>query len=342
MLGKRMAKHQSVPCLPLVRFLRNSVPLGVALISIVACASGEPATSQLLQKKERFHEWQVIDVINGQAVRMDDWMRELAQQDVVYLGEEHHNRFHIEAALQVLRGLIEQGRKPTLAMEMFGWDGQLALDRYVSGQEFDKSAFLEQVRWLQNWGGPFADYEPLVQFAKDQQLSLVAMNPPKTLVKMVVKKGLMEAKSDPEMAHWGMRDESIVDDPLYRELIMRQLQQCHGGEDSLYQSMYEASMVRDEGMAKTIVDRLAARRLAGDIAAGPLVSYTGGGHIQYQLPVPKRVMRRARSEVRQRSIYMTSYEKDRASELEEMIRDKIADYVWLTPIGAQGPPRRCR
>ena len=337
-----MPKHQSVRCQPLVRLLRISVSLGLALVTIVACASGEPTSPQLLQKEERFQEWQVIDVRNGRAVRMDAWMRELAQQDVVYLGEEHHNRFHIEAALRVLRGLIEQGRKPTLAMEMFGWDGQPTLDRYVSGQEFDQSAFLEQVRWLQNWGGPFADYEPLVQLAKDQQLSLVAMNPPKSLVKMVVKKGLTEAKSDPEMAQWGMRDESIVDDPLYRELIMHQLQQCHGGGDSLYQSMYEASMVRDEGMAKTIVDRLAALRLAGEIESGPLVSYTGGGHIQYHLPVPKRVMRRAGPEVRQRSIYMTSYEKNRTSDLEEMIRDKIADYVWLTPIGAQGPPRRCR
>jgi uncharacterized iron-regulated protein len=337
-----MSKHQSVRRCLLGRFRRNSVLLGMVLVTIAACVSGEPASSQLIQNEERFHEWQVIGVLSGQVVRMDDLMRELARQDVVYLGEEHQNRFHIEAALQVLKSLIEQGRKPTLAMEMFGWDGQPAIDRYVSGQESDRSIFLEQSRWLQNWGGLFEDYEPLVQFAKDRQLSLVAMNPPKTLVKMVVKKGLVEARSDPEMAQWGMRDESIVDDPLYRERIIRQLQQCHGGGESLYQSMYEASMVRDEGMAKTIVDRLATIRSAEDPTAGPLVSYTGGGHIQYQLPVPKRVIRRAGSHVRQRSIYMTSYEKDRASDLEEMIRDQVADYIWLTPIGAQGPPRRCR
>jgi uncharacterized iron-regulated protein len=227
-------------------------------------------------------------------------------------------------------------------MEMFGWDGQPAIDRYVSGQESDRSVFIEQSRWVQNWGGPFEDYEPLVQFAKDRQLSLVAMNPPKSLVKMVMKKGLAAARSDPEMTQWSMRDESIVDDPLYRERITRQLQQCHGGGESLYQTMYEASMVRDEGMAKTVVDWLATIRSAQDPTAGPLVSYTGGGHIQYQLPVPKRVLRRAGAPVRQRSIYMTSYESDRVSELEDMIRDKIADYIWLTPIGAQGPPRRCR
>ena len=28
-------------------------------------------------------------------------------------------------------------------------------------------------------------------------------------------------------------------------------------------------------------------------------------------------------------------------ELQDMIREKIADYLWLTPLSAQGPPRRC-
>jgi uncharacterized iron-regulated protein len=316
--------------------------LGMGLMSIAACAGGKPASSQVIQSEERFHEWQIIDVLSGREVRMDDLMKDLARQDVVYLGEEHHNRYHIEAALRVSTSLIERGRKPTLTMEMFGWDAQPAIDRYVSGQESDRTVFIEQSRWVQNWGGPFEDYEPLVQFAKDRHLSLVAMNPPKSLVKMVMKKGLAAARSDPEMAQWSMRDESIVDDPLYRERITRQLQQCHAGGESLYQSMYEASMVRDEAMSKTLVDRLATIRSAHDPSAGPLVSYTGGGHIQYQLPVPKRVLRRAEAPVRQRSIYMTSYESDRVSELEDMIRDKIADYIWLTPIGAQGPPRRCR
>jgi len=324
------------------RLRRCSAALGMAFLSIAACVSGDPASSQVIQNEKRFHEWRVIDTVSGQVVRMDDVMRELALQDVVYLGEEHHNRYHIEAALQVLRSLIERGRQPALAMEMFGWDSQQAIDRYVSGQENDRSIFVEQSHWLQNWGGPFEDYEPLVQFVKDRQLPLVALNPPKSLVRMVVKQGLVAARSDPEMAQWGMKDESIVDDPLYRERIIRQLQQCHGGGEGLYQSMYEASMVRDEGMAKTVVERLAAIRSAGSPTAGPLVSYTGGGHIQYQLPVPKRVIRRAGLHVRQRSIYMTSFERDRVSELEEMIRDKIADYIWLTPIGAQGPPRRCR
>ena len=144
------------------------------------------------------------------------------------------------------------------------------------------------------------------------------------------------------MAQWGMKGEAIVDDPVYRARILQQLQACHGGgADSLYQTMFEASMVRDEGMAKTLVHRLNQIRSGSDTAAGPLVSYTGGGHIQYNLPVPKRVARRLTDQVNQVSIYMTSFEVGRIEELQDMIREKVADYLWLTPVSAKGPPRRC-
>jgi uncharacterized iron-regulated protein len=227
-------------------------------------------------------------------------------------------------------------------MEMFGWDGQAALDQYVSGLEISRQEFLEDVRWRQNWGGLFEDYEPLVRLAKEHHWTLDAMNPPKPLVRIVAKNGLAQAESDPMMAQWGMKDEAIVDDPIYRARILEQLQACHGkGDDSLYQTMLDASMFRDEGMAKTLVHRLNQIRSVSDTMTGPLVSYTGAGHIQYNLPVPKRVARRLTDQVRQVSVYMRSFEVGRIEELQDMIREKIADYLWLTPVSAQGPPPRC-
>lgn len=225
---------------------------------------------------------------------------------------------------------------------MFGWDGQAALDQYISGPEMTRQEFLQAVRWQQNWGGSYEDYEPLVRLAKEQLWVLEAMNPPKPLVRIVAKNGLAQAVSDPMMAQWGMKDEAIVDDPIYRTRILQQLQACHGGgADSFYQTMLEASMVRDEGMAKTLVHRLNQIRSGSDTMAGPLVSYTGAGHIQYNLPVPKRVARRLTGQVRQISVYMRSFEVGRIEELHDMIREKIADYLWLTPVSTQGPPPRC-
>ena len=316
-----------------------------ALWFTVACTTGGDTRSSAASQDGHhapFKEWQVIDTATGQLVSLDQWTALLLQQDIIYLGEEHHNRFHIDAAMTVLRRLKAEGRTPTLAMEMFGWDGQAALDQYVFGPEVSRLEFLEAVRWHQNWGGSYEDYEPLVRLAKEQHWAVDALNPPKPLVRIVAKNGLAQAESDPMMAQWGMKDEAIVDDPIYRARILQQLQACHGKrDDSLYQTMLEASMVRDEGMAKTLVHRLNQIRSGSDPMAGPLVSYTGGGHIQYNLPVPKRVARRLTDHVRQVSVYMTSFEVGRIEELQDMIREKIADYLWLTPVGAKGPPRRC-
>jgi uncharacterized iron-regulated protein len=316
-----------------------------ALWFTVACMSGGGAGSSAASQDGRhtpFKEWQVIDTATGRPVSLDQWTALLLQQDIIYLGEEHHNRFHIDAAVTVLRRLKAEGRTPALAMEMFGWDGQAALDQYLFGSEMNRQEFLKAVRWQQNWGGSYEDYEPLLRLAKEQHWAVDAMNPPKPLVRIVAKNGLAQAESDPLMAQWGMKDETIVDDPIYRTRILQQLQACHGGgADSLYQTMFEASMVRDEGMAKTLVHRLNQIRSGSNTMAGPLVSYTGGGHIQYNLPVPKRVARRLTDQVRQVSVYMTSFEVGRIEELQDMIREKIADYLWLTPVSTQGPPRRC-
>lgn len=314
------------------------------LVAAIACAGGEasPPHGGASYLPNVFREGDIIETSTGRPISLDQLVDRLGRQEVVYLGEEHHNRHHIEVALTLLTRLAAEGRQPALAMEMFGWDGQAVLDRYVGGDEVSREDFLDQVAWSQTWGGPFENYEPLVAYAKSAHLRLAALNPPKPLVRLVARKGLEQARQEAEWTRWSMQDETIVDDPAYREKILQQLRACHdGGPDELFQTMYEASMVRDEGMAKTIVSLVEALRPTSDVR-GPVISYTGGGHIQYNLPVPKRVARRLSGNVRQVSIYMTSFEQDRLADLNEMVRGRIADYVWVTAVSAQGAPRRCR
>lgn len=291
-----------------------------------------------------FHEWQVWDTKTDQTVAFDDWVSVLATADVIYLGEEHRNRSHVEAAARILDALIAQGHKPALFLEMFSWDGQEGLDRYLSGKPTTREQFLKESLWEQSWGGPFEDYEPLVTLARTRHFAVLALNPPRALVRQVAKQGLAKALPDPDMTRWGMQAEQFVDDPAYRDTIVSQLRQCHGDmpEDG-YQRMYEASMFRDEGMAKVIANSLSLISAVkkADPQTGPIVSYTGGGHIQYRVPVPNRVQRRNGS-AKQVTIYLSAYAPSLAGELRELIKGGIADYVWLTPLGAHGLPRRCK
>lgn len=168
------------------------------------------------------------------------------------------------------------------------------------------------------------------------------MNPPKPLIRRILKFGLEPVKLEPEWAASGMSQEEIVDDPAYHTKIIDQLRRCHGGTEEHYRTMYEASMVRDEGMAKTLVQRQEEIRRAADGLRRIILSYTGGGHIQYGLPVPKRVARRLSGNVTQTTVYMMSFEPSRAEDVQAHLDDPIADYIWLTPMGKPNPTKPCK
>src|SRR6185436_8036412 len=113
--------------------------------SVVADAPAAPS----------FHEDQILDARTAQPVSWNDFLNTLAVQDVIYIGEEHENRWHVEAAVKILDALPAKHRQPILALEMFSWDGQAGLDRYVSRQELSRDDFLRESHWGQNWGGGF-------------------------------------------------------------------------------------------------------------------------------------------------------------------------------------------
>src|SRR5574341_1622590 len=110
-------------------------------------AADESSHSATPPSQPSFHEWQVWDVKADQPVSTEPWLTDLASANIIYLGEEHRNRWHIEAALKILRSLAEKNLRPALAMEMFGWDGQSAIHRYLSSSPPSRDQFLQDSRW---------------------------------------------------------------------------------------------------------------------------------------------------------------------------------------------------
>lgn len=113
----------------------RSLFLVCLFLALGGCAEGSPPTSRgpASAQVAGIGEGDIIETATGQVVPLDLLMERLRQQEVLYIGEEHHNRFHIEAALSLLRRFRSESRRPVVAMEMFGWDGQTFLDRYVGG-----------------------------------------------------------------------------------------------------------------------------------------------------------------------------------------------------------------
>ena len=259
-------------------------PLAFSFI-LIALSTYGPFGCTTLQAKPPLEVGQIYNVSEQTLLTVDDLVPHLLAADVIFLGEEHYTPSHLEAAQSILNILLAHQRQPTLAMEMFSWDGQPGLDRYIRNPNANIEQLLEESHWKNNWGGKFADYQSLVIFSKSHQLNLLALNPPRPLVRLVANQGLHKAMQDPEMKNWPI-DELVTDDPEYENLIFEQIESCHSGlPDHVYRSFFEASIFRDEGMAQIIRNYLNHK----SSSEGPLVSYTGGGHIQYHIPIPKRV-----------------------------------------------------
>jgi uncharacterized iron-regulated protein len=307
------------------------------LMFLVCIICGGAATGcAALRANTPFNVDRIYDVSRQQPISFADLLPRLLAADVIFIGEEHYTPSHLEAAQQILNALLTHGRQPALAMDMVSWDGQAGLDRYIQEPAFTTQQLVENSQWTTNWGGEFADYQPLVTFAKSHHLRIFGLNPPRSVVRLVATKGLKEAQQDPEIKKWPV-GELVTDDPEYEKLIFEQIEACHPGlPDHVYRRIFEASIVRDEGMAQIITNYLHDK----SPSAGPLVSYTGGGHIQFKIPVPKRVERRHPG-VKSITIYLEAWDPSKEEEVRSELKTGIADFFWLTPLGPKGLQPRC-
>jgi uncharacterized iron-regulated protein len=107
----------------------------------VACSSGHSATVGRASG-DNWQVWQIIEMKTGRVLSQDEWLKNLPSYDIVYLGEEHHNHYHIDAAVKILNGLMTAGIRPAIGMEMFGWDGQSSLNDYLVRPDQAESDFL--------------------------------------------------------------------------------------------------------------------------------------------------------------------------------------------------------
>jgi len=313
-------------------FSRKLVGLGFACGVMVATAvwAGVPPAP--------YQEGQIFD-LTKKTIIADSAFRSILQSvDIVYLGEAHYTPSHVAAALHVLQILLDGDRTPILGMEMFGWDGQAALDQYVKGEPMTKEEFVAESQWTSNWGGNYDEYAPLVDFARTHGVQLLGLNPPRPLVRNVAKRGVAGIGDDPVLTKWNFPDPFPSDDAAYRRVIYEQIEKCHQGlTQEVYQNIYEASVFRDEGMAAVI----AATARRGSQGPTTFVSYTGAGHIQYGLPIPKRVKRQFGSPIQSVTVYLHALDPEHPEDVEQLMEENIADYVWLTALGPEGRQPRC-
>jgi hypothetical protein len=167
-------------------------------------------------------------------------------------------------------------------MEMFTHSQQPVLDEWVAGA-LDEKMFLKKSRWYATWDMDFAYYRDLLNFARDRNIPLIALNADKKLVDAVQIRP-PEQLSTEERARIPQMD---LDDPFLRAMATEILgDSSHGGMH--LDGFLRAQILRDETMAESVVAYL--KSPAG--ADRHLLVLAGGDHVTHGVGIPRRAFRR--------------------------------------------------
>lgn len=123
---------------------------------------------------------------DGTPATLEDVRTALKNVDVVFVGELHNDPVSHFIEQHVLEGWFDaHGHAAALSLEMFGRDVQYIVDEYLAGLITD--AHFQQSS--SPWSNYETDYRPLVEFAKDNGLTVIAANAPRRYSNMVSRNG---------------------------------------------------------------------------------------------------------------------------------------------------------
>lgn len=196
---------------------------------------------------------------------------------------------------------------------------QSAIDNYLAGK-LTEQQLVEQTEYDRRWRFPWESYAPILRFAKENQLPVLALNTPSEVTRKVASQGL-ESLTAEEKKHIPPISEIRTDNAEYRQLLLevyQQHQKAAQGNSTAFERFLQAQVLWDETMAE---------KIAQFVKANPdyqVVVLVGKGHIIYGYGIPSRVERRLGvGNVKMRSVLFNYIEN-----LPLSADRPIADFVW--------------
>lgn len=245
----------------------------------------------------------------------------LADRRVVFIGEQHTRYDHHLTQLEIIRRLHTLQPQLAIGMEMFQQPFQRYLDEYVAGS-IDEQAMLRGTEYYQRWRMDYRHYAPILRYAREHGLPVIALNIPSEL--------------SHEVAHVGLDGIDDADrrqlpayiapaDAAYRKRIKAVFDYHPNDKEHSFEHFLEAQLLWDEAMAE---------RAAAYLEAHPdhqLVVMAGNQHIAWGSTIPQRLQRR--TQVTAASI-LNSWD--------EPVKPGLADFLLLPekrtlpPVGTLG------
>ena len=267
---------------------------------------------------------QIISPLHQGSYDRQTVLAELAQAKVIYLGETHDSPDDHQAQLEILRSLHSKNPKIAIALEMFQRPYQKVLDQYLAG-ELTEAQLQEQGQYHQRWGFPWEHYAPILRFAKENSLPLLALNTPTEVTRKVSRTGL-ESLTSAEKQLIPPLSAIDVSNSSYRQRVLQAYQgHKRAGSAADFERFFQAQVLWDETMAETIANFL------GTNPSYQVVVLAGQGHITCGYGIPDRVARRVSTNLGQQGKF-TQYSVllNPAEDLSVCANQPAANYFWYS------------
>ncbi len=276
-----------------------------------AAAQETDSTNQRLLNLRTDADATVADLVSG-----------VSECDVLFLGELHDSDAFHQLQLETIQALHAAGRDIVISMEMFERDVQGVVDDYLAGR-IDEATFKANSRPWKNYD---AHYRPIVEFAKQNNLCVIAGNTPRKLAGNVAT-GTANGTTD---SAYVARRTTAEHDGYYQRFV--EVMQGHvgaGGEEGM-EKMYRAQCLKDDTMAESIVDFLDVHPHRRPL----VVHLCGQFHSDYGYGTAMRVL--TRRPLLKISV-VTMRKVDNVSQLPDDVDRKLADFVLLVKKEGEQP-----
>ncbi|QOY53747.1 ChaN family lipoprotein [Candidatus Sulfurimonas marisnigri] len=245
--------------------------------------------------------------------KLGDTFKDIVDKKVVFIGEMHTEFSSHLNQLKIIKAMYKNNPKLSIGMEMFQKPFQKFLDAFIAGTISEKE-MLKKTEYFKRWKYDYELYRPIVLFAKDKHIPIIALNIDRAITKIVVSEGL-DALSDEQ------RSEVPTSIDFSNEKYKQQLKSIYSMHQSQnfksFEEFYHAQLLWDESMAMNIVKYMKKNK---DYNMAVLA---GNGHVMYGYGIPSRMKRRGIVDYAI-TLNMRSHEPG------------IADYILsASPVGTQ-------
>ncbi|HIE40854.1 MAG TPA: hypothetical protein EYP76_05450 [Thiomicrorhabdus sp.] len=194
------------------------------------------------------YDFQILDSQTQTPLSVPQLAHALKEFDVVFIGEAHSNHASHLFEMQLMAELHALRPNQVLSLEMFNRNQQSILDRYLDGEVGEVYLIVKAPAW----SNYVASYRPLVEYAKQHFIPVIAANASGDIVRCIGREGEEYLKKLPAEERGNIAEHAFIDNAEYRKRYMDFLEKARKLDEEAKEKSYLAQLSRDNTMAESI------------------------------------------------------------------------------------------